>query len=151
MNEMKAYGTRRVGDQERQDVIHHLAACETSGHLEHDEAEQRMDLAREANLKDELCNLVRDLPDRRDLAAMQMHRTTGKKKWLTETQHGRVVLHLSLAVLSLVIMFAPLIISLNDGWHGPAVVIFVAACFFGGLAAVIGDVVYAMLWKGWDD
>jgi hypothetical protein len=150
-SELDLHGGRRVGDRERQDVIHHLIACGTSGHLEHEEAERRMSAATDAVRKEELYRLVKDLPDQRELAAMKQRRSVaGKERWLTSTRHGRVVLHLSLGVLSFMLIIVPVIVSTNDGWKGPGAVALVVACVLGGLASLVGDVAFAALWKGWE-
>src|SRR5580692_5967241 len=65
----------RVGHVERDDVVHHLAACVTSGHLDEDEAPARMELAMQAVTQEDLAKLVRGLPSKARLEQLRLSKT----------------------------------------------------------------------------
>lgn len=145
--EMEIQQGKRAGDIQRQDTTNHLVNCASYGWLESEEAEKRMDAAREAKTLNQLAGLVRDLPDPGELRAIQ-HKTTSRvKKASLDSVEGRLVLHTWWACISLVSIFGPTWAAVNNHWSGLFVVLVCCTSIFAGIGSLVLDCLFAALWS----
>lgn len=151
-------GAKRVSDTQRDDVIAHIAANVSHGVLSSDEAEARLDAAREAKTEGDLIHLARDLLSETELAQHKARKRIAKwrrgsglgrfSSWLVQTKHGRILFHAAVAVLAAMVAVVPsaFVASVSGKSIGPVGVSIMVLTIAAGIVTFVIDVVSAISW-----